>query len=73
MSKNQSEKKLSNHSIYTESAIRANVVWADGIQDHQRDCGICETQTCIKPTHTERYRTISDTLAKKWDDDNPVI
>ena len=55
------------------SDLKATVTWADGIQDVQRECHICGTITCIKPTHTERYRILSDKLASKWDIDNPVI
>jgi len=53
--------------------FQAVVIWSDGTHDHERDCSICGTQTCIKPTHTERYKILNDKLAQKWDTDNPCI
>jgi hypothetical protein len=55
------------------SDLKAVVTWADGNQDIQRECSICKTQTCIKPTHGERYRVVVDKLAREWDKTNPVV
>ena len=80
MANNRREKTLSKDStniqgayMKTNKAFEAIVTWADGVQDLQRECNICGTVTCIKPTHSERYIVKSDTLAAKWDIDNPVI
>jgi hypothetical protein len=56
-----------------EKYLEAHVVWADRTHDSQRICEICDTNTCIKPVHSEQYKTKSDKLAAKWDRDNPVI
>lgn len=74
---NQTKKTLSKTLIYEGTQeldlLEAHVVWADGLGDTARECNICETQTCVKPTHTEAYKIISDKLAHEWDIENPVV
>lgn len=53
--------------------LNAHVIWGDGVQDSQRDCCICDSVTCVNPVHKDRYKTLSDALAKKWDENNPVV
>ena len=55
------------------SELEAHVVWADGLGDTARECIICGSITCIKPVHADQYKTIANSLAAKWDKDNPVI
>lgn len=53
--------------------LDAHVVWADSLHDSVRECIICDQMTCIDPVHPERYKVRSNTIAKKWDAQNPVI
>jgi hypothetical protein len=71
--KNQYEKTPPSGPINIDDSIQAIVVWADNTQDHEKDCSICYTQTCVMPVHREQYKIVMDKDAKVWEDENPVI
>lgn len=37
--------------------IPSIVIWADGTEDTERECSICNTQACKIPVHKEEYNT----------------